>query len=124
MSQIVETAGSGGSIAAEGTEAHPPGLYALFTTEMWERFSYYGMRALLVLYLTKAIGLVEADALNLYAIYTGLIYLTPLIGGRMADRYLGPAQGGVRRRDPDGAGPVRPDPARTALPRTGPAHRW
>ena len=56
---------------------------------MWERFSYYGMRALLVLYLTKAIGLVEADALNLYAIYTGLIYLTPLIGGRMADRYLG-----------------------------------
>ncbi len=89
MSQIVETAGSGELVVAEGTEAHPPGLYALFTTEMWERFSYYGMRALLVLYLTKAIGLVEADALNLYAIYTGLIYLTPLIGGRMADRYLG-----------------------------------
>ena len=59
MSQIVETAGSGEPVAAEGTEAHPPGLYALFTTEMWERFSYYGMRALLVLYLTKAIGLVE-----------------------------------------------------------------
>lgn len=89
MSQIVDTAESGELVAAEGTEAHPPGLYALFTTEMWERFSYYGMRALLVLYLTKAIGLVEADALNLYAIYTGLIYLTPLIGGRMADRYLG-----------------------------------
>ncbi len=88
MSQIVEMAGAG-ELAAEGREAHPPGLYALFTTEMWERFSYYGMRALLVLYLTKAIKLTEADALNLYAIYTGLIYLTPLIGGRLADRYLG-----------------------------------
>ena len=70
-------------------DRHPPGLYALFTTEMWERFSYYGMRALLVLYLTKAIGLNRPDALNIYAIYTGLIYLTPLIGGRLADRYLG-----------------------------------
>src|SRR3954462_12382740 len=68
---------------------HPPGLYALFTTEMWERFSYYGMRALLVLYLTKAIGLNRPDALSVYAIYTGLVYLTPLIGGRLADRYLG-----------------------------------
>jgi proton-dependent oligopeptide transporter, POT family len=68
---------------------HPPGLYALFTTEMWERFSFYGMRALLVLYLTKAMGLNRPDALNIYAIYTGLIYLTPLIGGRLADRYLG-----------------------------------
>ena len=56
---------------------------------MWERFSYYGMRALLVLYLTKAIGLNRPDALRIYAIYTGLIYLTPLIGGRLADRYLG-----------------------------------
>ena len=89
MSQIGHTAESGELVAAAGMQAHPPGLYALFTTEMWERFSYYGMRALLVLYLTKAIGLVEADALKLYAIYTGLIYLTPLIGGRMADRYLG-----------------------------------
>jgi len=70
-------------------DRHPPGLYVLFTTEMWERFSFYGMRALLVLYLTKAIGLNRPDALNIYAIYTGLIYLTPLIGGRMADRYLG-----------------------------------
>jgi len=72
-----------------GHDRHPPGLYVLFTTEMWERFSYYGMRALLVLYLTKAIGLDRPDALNIYAIYTGLVYLTPLIGGRMADRYLG-----------------------------------
>ncbi|MFI5456945.1 MAG: peptide MFS transporter [Isosphaerales bacterium] len=73
----------------KGADGHPPGLYVLFTTEMWERFSFYGMRALLVLYLTKAIGLERPDALNIYAIYTGLIYLTPLIGGRLADRYLG-----------------------------------
>src|SRR5262249_33390435 len=68
---------------------HPPGLYALFGAEMWERFSFYGLRALLVLYLTKKIGMDRPDALNIYAIYTGLIYLTPLIGGRLADRYLG-----------------------------------
>jgi POT family proton-dependent oligopeptide transporter len=73
----------------KASEGHPPGLYVLFTTEMWERFSYYGMRALLVLYLTKAINFTEPDALDIYAIYTGLIYLTPLIGGRLADRYLG-----------------------------------
>lgn len=70
-------------------EPHPPGLYALFTAEMWERFSYYGMRALLVLYLTKALGYERKDALGLYAVYTGLVYLTPLIGGRLADLYLG-----------------------------------
>lgn len=68
---------------------HPRGLYALFATEMWERFSFYGMRALLVLYLTRAIGLNRPDALSIYAVYTGLVYLTPLIGGRLADRYLG-----------------------------------
>ena len=68
---------------------HPPGLYALFASEMWERFSFYGMRALLVLYLTKAMGMDRPGALNIYAIYTGLVYLTPLIGGRLADRYLG-----------------------------------
>src|SRR6266446_491409 len=71
------------------SSSHPKGLYVLFTTEMWERFSYYGMRALLVLYLTKAIGLNRSDALGIYAVYTGLVYLTPLIGGRLADRYLG-----------------------------------
>jgi POT family proton-dependent oligopeptide transporter len=70
-------------------EGHPRGLYVLFTTEMWERFSFYGLRALLVLYLTKAIGFDRRAALNIYAIYTGLIYLTPLIGGRLADRYFG-----------------------------------
>ncbi len=70
-------------------KGHPRGLYVLFGAEMWERFSYYGMRALLVLYLTKRLGMVRADALDIYAIYTGLVYLTPLLGGIMADRYLG-----------------------------------
>jgi len=83
MSQSAET------VPTAQRQSHPPGLYALFTTEMWERFSYYGMRALLVLYLTKSIGYERADALNIYAIYTGLVYLTPLIGGRLADLYLG-----------------------------------
>ncbi len=70
-------------------ERHPPALPVLFFTEMWERFSYYGMRALLVLYLVNAIGYTRADALALYATYTGLVYLSPLIGGYLADRYLG-----------------------------------
>ncbi len=91
MSQTVESAhdSAGESFEQKGYESHPPGLYALFGTEMWERVSYYGMRALLVLYLTKAIGMDRPGALNIYAIYTGLVYLTPLIGGRLADRYLG-----------------------------------
>ncbi len=90
MSQTVVTAPGGELPASEPrAEGHPPGLYVLFTTEMWERFSYYGMRALLVLYLTKAMGLERKDALDIYAIYTGLVYLTPLIGGRLADRILG-----------------------------------
>lgn len=76
-------------------ERHPPGLKIIFFTEMWERFSYYGMRALLVLYLVKSLGYSRADALELYGIYTGLVYLTPLFGGYLADRYLGMRQGAV-----------------------------
>ncbi len=73
---------------------HPKGLFLLFSTELWERFSYYGMRALLVLYLTAqttagGLGWSEADALKLYGIYTGLVYITPLIGGWLADTFLG-----------------------------------
>lgn len=75
---------------------HPKGLYVLFTAEMWERFSYYGMRALLVLTLVAAteaanpgFGMSDADALSLYGIYTGLVYFTPLLGGWLADNYLG-----------------------------------
>ncbi len=68
---------------------HPKGLYVLFGAEMWERLSYYGMRALLVLYLTKHLNYERAGALELYGTYTGLVYLTPLLGGYLADRFLG-----------------------------------
>ncbi|MBN2801176.1 MAG: peptide MFS transporter [Deltaproteobacteria bacterium] len=74
---------------AEVSRAHPLGLYVLFGTEAWERFSYYGMRALLVLYLTKQLQFGETEALGIYGLYTGLVYLTPLIGGYVADTYLG-----------------------------------
>ena len=73
---------------------HPTGLFVLFFTEMWERFSYYGMRAILVLFLTSSImnegwGWEREDALILYGWYTGLVYFTPLIGGILADKFLG-----------------------------------
>jgi POT family proton-dependent oligopeptide transporter len=76
------------------TQKHPKGLMVLFFTEMWERFSYYGMRALLVLYLTAELvsggfGLDRAAALQIYAIFTGLVYLTPIPGGYLADKFLG-----------------------------------
>jgi POT family proton-dependent oligopeptide transporter len=70
-------------------KGHPKGLYVLFATEMWERFNYYGMRAILVLFMTKALLFDKAFASNLYGSYTGLVYLTPLIGGFVADRYWG-----------------------------------
>jgi POT family proton-dependent oligopeptide transporter len=68
---------------------HPRGLGLLFVTEMWERFSYYGMRAILVLYLVNALQWNTADAANLYGTYTMLVYLTPVIGGYLADRFIG-----------------------------------
>lgn len=75
-------------------QGHPKGLYLLFFTEMWERFSYYGMRAILILYLTKklfegGLGMDPAQATLLYGYFTGLVYFTPLIGGWLADKYLG-----------------------------------
>lgn len=68
---------------------HPPALSTLFFTEMWERFSYYGMRALLVLYLVNALEIPRDQALGIYATYTALVYLTPIIGGFIADKWLG-----------------------------------
>jgi POT family proton-dependent oligopeptide transporter len=68
---------------------HPRGLYALFFTEMWERFCYYGMRALLVLYLIQYHGWQPGQASTIYKWYTSLAYLTPLAGGLLADRVLG-----------------------------------
>ncbi|TNE48778.1 MAG: MFS transporter [Bacteroidetes bacterium] len=68
---------------------HPRGLTLLFFTEMWERFSYYGMRALFTLYMINALFFSREKASEIYGSYTGLVYLTPLIGGYVADRYWG-----------------------------------
>lgn len=69
---------------------HPTGLYTLFFAEMWERFSFYGMRALLLLYMIKGfLGFNDKDANAVYGAYTALIYMTPLFGGMIADRMLG-----------------------------------
>jgi len=106
---------SAGILPAQGAWfGHPPGLTVLFATEMWERFSYYGMRALLVLYMvgtllqpehaSNVVGLaalksaleslsgpleVQPFASHIYGLYTGLVYLTPILGGLIADRWLG-----------------------------------
>ncbi|MES2272410.1 MAG: peptide MFS transporter [Pseudomonadota bacterium] len=68
---------------------HPHGLFVLFFAEMWERFSYYGMRALLIFYLTKHFLFGDDKAYLIYGAYTSLVYITPVIGGYLADRYLG-----------------------------------
>lgn len=73
---------------------HPKGLFLLFGTEMWERFGYYGMRAILVLYLVASVqdggfGWTPAEALGLYGTFTMAVYVTPLIGGWLADNYIG-----------------------------------
>ncbi len=69
---------------------HPTGLYTLFFAEMWERFSYYGMRALLMLYMIKGfMGYGDKDATAVYGAYTALVYMTPFFGGMIADKLLG-----------------------------------
>jgi len=82
----------GGLIAARRSEevvGHPRGLFVLFYAEMWERFSYYGMRALLVLYLTKHWLFADGSANLIYGSYGSLVYITPVLGGIIADRWLG-----------------------------------
>lgn len=79
---------------SSATTKHPKGLYLLFFTEMWERFSYYGMRAMLILYLTKTaleggLGFSESRASLIYGFFTGFVYFTPLIGGWLADNFIG-----------------------------------
>src|SRR5580700_4875880 len=69
--------------------SHPPGLAVLFFAEMWERFSYYGMRGLLIFYLTEHFLFDDTFANGQYAAYTTLVYLLPLVGGYVADRWLG-----------------------------------
>jgi POT family proton-dependent oligopeptide transporter len=68
---------------------HPVGLYVCFTTELWERFSFYGMKYLLLLYLTKYHLFADGEGLDVLGSYAGLVYALPLIGGMIADRYLG-----------------------------------
>jgi len=84
------------AVTRETWLGHPKGLFLLFGTEMWERFSYYGMRALLVLSLVAGVestnpgfGWSQSEALKLYGLFTGFVYFTPLIGGWLADNYLG-----------------------------------
>jgi POT family proton-dependent oligopeptide transporter len=68
---------------------HPKGLHILFFAEMWERFSYYGMRGILIFYMTQHFLFNDERAQGQYGAYTSLVYLMPLIGGFLADRYLG-----------------------------------
>jgi len=70
-------------------EGHPKGLWVLFGTEMWERFNFYGMRALLTLFIVNSLLLKEEDASIIYGGFLGLCYLTPMLGGFIADRFLG-----------------------------------
>ena len=91
---MIEAQFNGSELNQKTIFDHPTGLFVLFFTEMWERFSYYGMRAILILFLTSSImnegwGWERADAMELYALYTGLVYLTPLFGGILADKYFG-----------------------------------
>ncbi|MED5052846.1 peptide MFS transporter [Anoxybacillus rupiensis] len=78
----------------EQSKKHPPGLYLLFFTELWERFSYYGMRGLLILYLTTelvsgGLGFDKGVAMLIYGFFTGTVYFTPILGGMLSDRFLG-----------------------------------
>src|ERR1700749_422561 len=67
----------------------PPGLTSLFLTEMWEKFSFFGMRALQIYYMTKQLGFDQARASLVYGTYGAGVYLTPIVGGIIADRWLG-----------------------------------
>jgi POT family proton-dependent oligopeptide transporter len=78
-----------GSVAGKTILGQPQGLFVLFFAEMWERFSYYGMRAILIFYLLQHWLFAEDKAYIIYGAYTALVYITPVIGGYLADRYIG-----------------------------------
>jgi POT family proton-dependent oligopeptide transporter len=84
---------AGGLVIAASSKpevmGHPKGLYMLFFAEMWERFSFYGMRAILVFYLVQHWLFAETDAQGVVGAYGALVYITPVLGGYLADRYLG-----------------------------------
>ncbi|MCB9197084.1 MAG: peptide MFS transporter [Flavobacteriales bacterium] len=79
----------GNSAVGKELLGHPRGLFVLFFAEMWERFCYYGMRTLLILFLTKSLLKGDSEASLIYGSYTALVYAAPVLGGRMADTYLG-----------------------------------
>ena len=76
-------------MVTQDEQKHPKGLYVLFITEMWERFSYYAMRGIFVLFLVKVLLFQDAKASQLYGVFTGFVYLMPILGGYIADRYWG-----------------------------------
>ncbi len=76
-------------LSAQAQKGHPKGLGVLFTTEMWERFNFYGMRTLLTLFLVESLTMGEQQASFIYGGYLGLCYLTPMLGGYVADKFLG-----------------------------------
>jgi len=79
----------GAADANFNASGHPNGLYTLFFSEMWERFCYYGMRTLLTLYLVKSLMKGDSEAAMIYGSYTALVYAAPVLGGKLADQYLG-----------------------------------
>src|SRR3977135_297438 len=90
------------ALDTSGIGGHPAGLSTLFFTEMWERFSYYGMRALLTLYMTKSLaegglGFDEKHASVIYATYVSSVWYLPLIGGWLADKILGARRAEIGR---------------------------
>src|SRR5215217_7047291 len=89
MVGLVITLATGIPVLMQLLRKHPRGLIILFFAEMWERFSYYGMRGILIFYLTQHLLFDDATAGAQYGSYTSLVYLLPLIGGLLADRYLG-----------------------------------
>src|SRR5689334_12974 len=96
MHQDAETIGARAGAAPDtaGWAGHPRGLTTLFFTEMWERFSYYGMRAFLILYMVApassgGLGFSDADAASIYGTYTGSVWGAAILGGIVADRLLG-----------------------------------
>ncbi|MFM8941261.1 MAG: hypothetical protein ACKOEY_14970 [Phenylobacterium sp.] len=86
---VVVTLATGLPVLRQLLREHPRGLLVLFFAEMWERFSYYGMRGILIFYLTQHLLFDSDEASALYASYTALVYLLPLLGGFIADRWLG-----------------------------------
>jgi len=90
MTEVVDSAGALGASASDKTIlGHPRGLFILFFTEMWERFSYYGMRGLLIFYLTEHFLFSQERSSIIYGAYTALVYVMTIIGGTLADKYLG-----------------------------------